>query len=65
MDMNAYMGDALDEQGVDLLLQMLRYNPDERISVCNLIFISSMPGTVYKSCREKFLHTEVCRRRKR
>lgn len=33
VDMNAYMGDALDEQGVDLLLSMLRYNPDERISV--------------------------------
>lgn len=32
--MNAYMGDALDEQGVDLLLSMLRYNPDERVSVC-------------------------------
>eukprot|EP00892_Ulva_mutabilis_P005150 jgi/Ulvmu1/3006/UM015_0046.1 len=32
VDMNAYMGEAMDEQGVDLLLQMLRYNPDERIS---------------------------------
>lgn len=31
--MHAYMGEALDEQGVDLLLKMLRYNPDERISV--------------------------------
>ena len=33
VDMKAYMGDCLDEQGCDLLLQMLKYNPDERISV--------------------------------
>jgi hypothetical protein len=31
--MKAYMGDCLDQQGCDLLLRMLKYNPDERISV--------------------------------
>ena len=31
--MHAYMSSALDEAGVDLLQQLLRYNPDERISV--------------------------------
>lgn len=35
VDMKAYMGDCLDEEGCDLLLQMLKYNPDERISVRN------------------------------
>ena len=37
--MKAYMGECLDEQGVDLLLQMLRYNPDERISVRQQILL--------------------------
>lgn len=31
--MVAYMKDCLDAQGVDLMLQMLRYDPDARISV--------------------------------
>lgn len=33
VDMVAYMKDCLDAQGVDLMLQMLRYDPDARISV--------------------------------
>ena len=33
VDMHAYMSSALDEAGVDLLQQLLRYNPEERISV--------------------------------
>jgi hypothetical protein len=33
VDMNKYTEDCLDEDGVDLLLQMLRYDPNQRISV--------------------------------
>lgn len=33
MSMHALMAGALDEGGVDLLLQMLRFDPDERITV--------------------------------
>eukprot|EP00892_Ulva_mutabilis_P005149 jgi/Ulvmu1/3005/UM015_0045.1 len=32
VDMHALMGDALDASGVDLLLQLLHYDPDRRIS---------------------------------
>lgn len=31
--MHVLMAGALDEGGVDLLLQMLRFDPDERITV--------------------------------
>ena len=31
--MEAYMRDSLDLVGVDLLMQMLRYDPHKRISV--------------------------------
>ena len=33
VDMVAYMRDSLDPLGVDLLMQMLRYDPHKRISV--------------------------------
>jgi hypothetical protein len=52
--MKAYMGDSMDEQGVDLLLQMLRYNPDERISVCPVSFREKwlLPGVPSSAIRK-------------
>lgn len=37
VDMQSLLGGALDAEGVDLLLKMLAYDPDKRISVRSLV----------------------------